>query len=121
MWGSWPLAPYVAFNTTTVRQNLPCRMSLGSRKQQLNIDIITDGQGTNGFCLLAVAFSCRLGIAPPPYSLAASLCDCNFGLITPDRSDALKSGVTPSNLEEVDATSLFSQKQTFVSARGTSA
>ena len=82
---------------------------------------ITDGQGTNGVCLLAVAFSCRLGIAPPPYSLAASLCDCNFGLITPDRSDALKSGVTPSNLEEVDATSLFSQKQTFVSARGTSA
>jgi hypothetical protein len=48
LWGSWPLAPYVAFNTTTVRQNLPCRMSLGSREQQLNIDIITDGQGTNG-------------------------------------------------------------------------
>jgi len=24
------------------------QMSLGSRKQQLNIDIITDGQGTNG-------------------------------------------------------------------------
>jgi hypothetical protein len=34
---------------------------LGSRKQQLNIDIITDGLGTKtGSGLFAVVFSCRL-------------------------------------------------------------
>ena len=47
LWGIPSLVPHLAFDTTTALHNLPCRMSLGSRKQQLNIDIVTDGLGAN--------------------------------------------------------------------------
>jgi hypothetical protein len=80
LWGIRSLAPNVAFDTTTARHNLPRRMSLGSRKQQFNIDIVTDGLGANCFlCWLSLFHAVR----NRAYShWPASVRDCNYGLMT---------------------------------------
>jgi hypothetical protein len=65
---SWRIGPLGAdvLNTLAVRHHFPSGMSLGSRIEHLNNDVVADRLGAKETPFLVVAFSCRRAVLIAP-------------------------------------------------------